>query len=284
MDKKMQDLTEFGSTWWGKKWIESMLTMGKFMRMQRGINYTKEHRVSDIIIKKGEIFAQCLGTAPVPYRIKIKFDKIPPEKWDLIIQKLSEHVLIEAQLLSNELPKDINDIFLKNKIPLFPPIKEDLNAECTCPDKEIPCKHIAAVILSSAKIFDYDPFLILKLRGMEKEELLIKIEQNRFPNLDLKIEMSSMDINDNIESVKISEIKSDEFFFPNYKDAKVPVFNITELSNPESILERIKTPPEISKDKDFMETITKIYLSASKFANELINKNEEKEIEKEKEI
>ncbi len=120
----MQDLTEFGSKWWGKNWIESMLTMGKFMRMQRGINYTKEHRVSNILIKKGEIFAQCQGTAPIPYRIKIRFDQIPPEKWDLIIQKLSENVLIEAQFLSNDLPKEINEIFLNEKIHYFLLLKE----------------------------------------------------------------------------------------------------------------------------------------------------------------
>jgi uncharacterized Zn finger protein len=147
----------------------------------------------------------------------------------------------------------------------------------TCPDKEIPCKHIAAVILSTAKIFDYDPFLILKLRGMERDELLLKIEQKRFPNLEIQNNIN--DIDKDIETIKVEDVGNNEFFFSDYNEVKVPVFNISELNHPDSVLKRIDTPPEISKDKDFMETITKIYFIASKFAYNLINKSEEKEKE-----
>jgi uncharacterized Zn finger protein len=279
MDKKMQDLTEFGSTWWGKKWIESMLTFGKFMRMQRSISYTKENRVSDIIVNKGEIFAQCQGTAPTPYRIKIRFEPITTEKWNQIIQKLSENVLYESQLLYGEMPPNINDIFVKEGIPLFPPIKENLNADCTCPDKEVPCKHIAAVILSIAKIFDYDPFLLIKLRGMDKEELLLKIEEKRFPNL--KIDSQKQKIEEEYESIKLSEENRDTFLFPKYENVEDLAFNINESNYTNSILERIKNPPDIEKEKDFMESIKKIYSTASKYASNLIQHEKEENDEKE---
>ena len=43
---------------------------------------------------------------------------------------------------------------------------------CSCPDSANPCKHIAAVYYLLGEEFDRDPFLIFRLRGMAREELL----------------------------------------------------------------------------------------------------------------
>lgn len=50
--------------------------------------------------------------------------------------------------------------------------RQDLATECSCPDWSNPCKHIAAVYYLLGEEFDRDPFLILKLRGMTREDLL----------------------------------------------------------------------------------------------------------------
>jgi uncharacterized Zn finger protein len=47
-----------------------------------------------------------------------------------------------------------------------------MKATCSCPDQEVPCKHIAATTLYLGRVVDYDPFLLLKLRGKSKEEIL----------------------------------------------------------------------------------------------------------------
>ena len=43
---------------------------------------------------------------------------------------------------------------------------------CTCPDWEVPCKHLAAVCYVLAEAFDDDPFGILAWRGKGREDLL----------------------------------------------------------------------------------------------------------------
>src|SRR5207247_5960396 len=48
----------------------------------------------------------------------------------------------------------------------------DLATECSCPDYSNPCKHIAAVYYLLGEEFDRDPFLLFKLRGLSREELL----------------------------------------------------------------------------------------------------------------
>jgi len=43
---------------------------------------------------------------------------------------------------------------------------------CSCPDWEVPCKHLAAVCYVLAEEFDRDPFAMLAWRGRGREELL----------------------------------------------------------------------------------------------------------------
>ncbi len=83
-----------------------------------------------------------------------------------------------AKLLSGEMPQDIESAFTDAEVSLFPD-EEDLKTECTCPDWSNPCKHIAAVYYLLAEQFDADPFLIFKLRGRTKEEIIEALREMR---------------------------------------------------------------------------------------------------------
>jgi uncharacterized Zn finger protein len=76
-----------------------------------------------------------------------------------------------AKLLAGEMPPDLEEIFTEAELTLFPDRLEDLAADCTCPDWWNPCKHVAAVFYLLGEAFDRDPFLIFKLRGLDREEL-----------------------------------------------------------------------------------------------------------------
>ena len=51
--------------------------------------------------------------------------------------------------------------------------------DCSCPDWSNPCKHIAAVYYLLAEQFDCDPFLIFKLRGRTKEQIIEALRNMR---------------------------------------------------------------------------------------------------------
>jgi uncharacterized Zn finger protein len=46
---------------------------------------------------------------------------------------------------------------------------------CTCPDRAVPCKHLAATFYLLAEEFDEDPFQILHWRGRSREDLLSRL-------------------------------------------------------------------------------------------------------------
>ena len=149
-----------------------MLT-GRPFRMQRGIDYAKdEERIGNLIINPGEIFATVQGTAPTPYRVRINFEMIPEDGWDGILNSLANKILNLIRLLEGELPEDIIEIFAEHKYPLFPDSINSSNAKCSCPDQAIPCKHVASVVLNLALVIDYDPFILMKLRGKSKGEII----------------------------------------------------------------------------------------------------------------
>ncbi len=63
--------------------------------------------------------------------------------------------------------------------PLFPGTVNELDQRCSCPDQEVPCKHLAATFYLLAEAFDTDPFLILRWRGRDREPLLHRLRELR---------------------------------------------------------------------------------------------------------
>jgi uncharacterized Zn finger protein len=51
--------------------------------------------------------------------------------------------------------------------------------DCTCPDWQAPCKHLAATCYLLAESFDTDPFEIFAWRGRDREELLENLRDLR---------------------------------------------------------------------------------------------------------
>ncbi len=219
-----KDLIDFAKTSWGKQWIQSNLKIGRPFRMQRGIEYVKdERRIDNMSINPGQIFATVQGTAPTPYRVKINFETITEEGWQVILEKLTTKTINLVDLLDGLLPEDIVSIFSENHYSLFPDAEKGLDATCSCPDTAIPCKHIAAVILYIARVLDYNPFLLLEMRGMGKTDI--------FNNLSL----AQIDDDDpKLSAISVKETpgkEKSEFSF------NVPTMSIQELTAKQQSLE-----------------------------------------------
>ena len=84
-----------------------------------------------------------------------------------------------AKLLAGEVPPELETIFTAAGAPLFPTSVKDLDQRCSCPDWEVPCKHLAATFYLLAEAFDADPFLILRWRGRDRDELLARLRELR---------------------------------------------------------------------------------------------------------
>jgi uncharacterized Zn finger protein len=104
--------------------------------------------------------------------VNIKVKTLASEAWNKLAEVLTTRAIFSAKLLAGEMPENIEEAFRDAGLSLFPDKGGDLDTDCSCPDWSNPCKHIAAVYYLLGEEFDRDPFLIFKLRGMGREELI----------------------------------------------------------------------------------------------------------------
>jgi uncharacterized Zn finger protein len=162
----------FGQSWWAKRWIAVLEGFDIGARLGRGRSYARNGQVLDIHINKGKVTAKVQGSFPKPYAVTIEVKTLTAAEWSKVVKELSGQALYTAKLLAGEMPQDIEDAFTKVKVSLFPEKLNDLTTDCSCPDWSNPCKHIAAVYYLLGEEFDRDPFLLFRLRGLDRDELL----------------------------------------------------------------------------------------------------------------
>jgi uncharacterized Zn finger protein len=106
---------------------------------------------------------------------------IPAADWKRVAKALDREAIFAAKLLAGEMPQEIEQVFREVGLSLFPEKLRDLETDCSCPDWSNPCKHIAAVYYLIGEEFDRDPFLIFKLRGAIREELIEMLSAGAAP-------------------------------------------------------------------------------------------------------
>jgi uncharacterized Zn finger protein len=162
---------QFGSSWWAKRWIAVLEGFNIGARLSRGRSYARRGQVLSIDINQGIVSAEVQGSRSRPYKVTIKVKTISKADWKRLANTLGKQAIFSAKLLAGEMPADIEKAFAEAGLSLFPEKRQALHTTCSCPDWSNPCKHIAAVYYLLGEEFDRNPFLIFKLRGMEREEL-----------------------------------------------------------------------------------------------------------------
>ena len=162
----------FGESWWARRWVSVLEGFELGARLGRGRSYARRGQVLDVAIERGLVEARVQGSRPTPYKVAIKVKTLSGPQWRRAAAALAREARFAAKLLASEMPEDVEEAFESAGLSLFPERRKDLTTECSCPDWSNPCKHVAAVYYLLGDEFDRDPFLIFKLRGMAREELV----------------------------------------------------------------------------------------------------------------
>ena len=152
-------------TWWSGRFIAVLEAIIVGGRLQRGRNYARRGQVLSMDVTAGLVSALVQGSRVQPYRVRIGLDAFGQPEWAAAERALAGSAWYSAKLLAGEMPEDIEDVFAELGLALFPASATELSMYCSCPDWQVPCKHIAAVFYLLAEAFDDDPFRILAWRG-----------------------------------------------------------------------------------------------------------------------
>ena len=177
--KTKSERGEIGETWWSKRWIKVLESFSMGTRLTRGRSYARQGQVISIDVEPGLVKAKVQGSQPRPYNVKIRLEPLSDQDWDKVTDAMASQAIFAAKLLAGEMPNTIEEAFASVHVSLFPTALRELNTDCSCPDWANPCKHIAAVYYLLAERFDEDPFLIFKLRGRTKEQIIEVLRDKR---------------------------------------------------------------------------------------------------------
>ncbi len=172
-------MAQFSKTWWGKRFILALERFSNPSRLSRGRSYASNGKVISCEVKNNTISAVVRGSInpyfgvykEPKYKTTIKITPISSANWSKVLSKLSSKASFVSKLLLNEVPDNIENAFSELGLHLLPYSEKDFDNNCSCPDYENPCKHIAGVYYLVASQLDHDPFLLFELRGLSRSEL-----------------------------------------------------------------------------------------------------------------
>jgi hypothetical protein len=134
--------------------------------------------VGTLTLAPGEITADVQGSRRAPYKVRVRVRPFSGEEWGRVLDALAAEIGHTADLLDGELPPGVSDDVRSVGLELLPGAGE-LQPRCSCPDWADPCKHAAAVCFLVADALDSDPFGVLLLRGLGREEVLAGLRSRR---------------------------------------------------------------------------------------------------------
>lgn len=250
---------------WGKRWVDAVEQLSTVWtkQMPRGKDYAAKGHVNKLDVRSGKITARVQGSRSKPYITTLELQPHKEEAWTRLTEALVEQAGWVAQLLNGTMPEDIETHFENENLALFPTRNSELIAVCNCPEKARPCKHIAAVHYAFAEALEGDPFLLFKLRGLDRQELIEGIRRAWFP-----------DATSDQESSKISGRQNDEPIMPlsadrfNRSSDEIPeiTIHLRPQKDQQELLSQLGVPQSWSLPIPPSEILNSVVEQASKLA------------------
>ena len=246
-----------GDSWWSKRWVNVLESFGWSNRLERGRRYARKGQVLYFKLSAGKVEAKVQGSVKKPYSVTIEIKPITEKEWDYVTDEMSRKAIFAAKLLSGEMPNDIEETFKSKNISLFPENSKEIKTHCSCPDSANPCKHIAALYYILAEEFDSDPFMIFKLRGRTKDEIISSLRQKRIIKDESIPEQEPFPVEQ-----EDAALSMDDF----WKGKEIESFSVN-ISAPEisaAIIKTLGTPQFWDSKDDFVEIMSGYYEEISK--------------------
>jgi len=150
------------------------------------------------------------------------------------------------------MPQEIEEVFADCGTPLFPRSQRDMEMSCSCPDWEVPCKHLAAVCYVLAEAFDADPFAMLAWRGRGREDLLASLRG--LTAAEPAAPRPVIEVADR----PLAECLAD-FWSPGMSQARLRSLAVVPASPPDLLLRTFEPPAIGVRGEDLVTLLTRAY-------------------------
>lgn len=166
--------------WWGGAWNAVLEEAGPSgaRAVQRGQALARRGAVDELRVDAGSVTGQVAEERGDVRSIELTCEVASNEVWERALHLLADELRFTAALIEGRLPEGLDDVLERADLRLVPTWRE-LRVSCTCDERGPLCRHVAAVHAAAGVAIDRDPFLLVRLRGWGKTELLRALRERR---------------------------------------------------------------------------------------------------------
>jgi uncharacterized Zn finger protein len=170
---------QIGEDWWAKAWVSVLEDSGEKGRLSRARTCARTGSGSRLRIKPGEM---SIGICCSEYTIRdvtFWFPKYKEHVWERLIAIVAADAALTGSLLSGDFSEYFAEELREEKIFLLPRTIQDITTLCYCSDGHDPCIHIAVAWYLFAEVLDANPWHLLTLHGIPKDEVISRVRKLR---------------------------------------------------------------------------------------------------------
>jgi uncharacterized Zn finger protein len=160
--------------WWAKAWVRAVEEASySSADLATGRAVSRSGRIGQISVRRGE-FVAAVEDEHGLWAVQGAVPTLDPASADALVEAVAAEAGRVADLLSGDLPHTLVEHAEEAGVELLP-YGGELGSTCTCEAWTDPCPHALAVMYQLAWLIDADPFVLLHLRGLPREELLARL-------------------------------------------------------------------------------------------------------------
>ncbi len=162
------------ASWWGKAWLRAVEEAAYAEAdLRRGRVLARGGSVGGISVGSGSLLAAVVE-GDEAWTITIGVPTLDEAASSALIEVVAAEAGRIAALVGGELPHSLVEHAEEAGVELLP-YGGELEAQCNCDHWVAPCPHALAVLTQAAWLIDADPFVLLAIRGLSREELLARL-------------------------------------------------------------------------------------------------------------
>jgi uncharacterized Zn finger protein len=160
-------------TFWGQAWCRNLERYGDYAnRLPRGRSYVRSGAVVDLQITPGSVVSRVSGSEL--YRATVTVAAVPSARWTAICRDCAGEIESVVALLQGRLSEKMMARLFDRDAGLFPAPRE-IRFTCSCPDRAMMCKHVAATLYGIGARLDREPALLFVLRQVNQDDLIARV-------------------------------------------------------------------------------------------------------------
>ncbi|MCD6638701.1 MAG: SWIM zinc finger family protein [Nocardioides sp.] len=162
------------TTWWSKALLRAVEEAAYSPRdLRTGRALARAGAVGAITVSPGTAVA-AVTEGDDAHSVTVTVPELDADSGQMLVEVVASGVGHIAALMSGDLPHAFVEALEESGVELLP-YGGELGATCSCQAWLDPCPHALAVMTQVAWLVQGDPFVLLHLRGLSREEVLARL-------------------------------------------------------------------------------------------------------------